>query len=197
VSVEIPIGVCQCGCGGRTTLSPKNNTRDGYVKGEYRRYLNGHSRIPLEDSYAEEDRGHETPCWVWQRPLNGNGYGELRFNNRGRKAHAVFYERKHGEIPAGLELDHLCRVRACVNPDHLEPVTHAENMRRSVPGGPFAENAARTHCIHGHPFDEANTIIGPRGNRQCRECSRRNGREYQARKRKALVLGSDKESEDA
>jgi hypothetical protein len=82
--------------------------------------------------YAVEDRGHPTPCWIWQRAINGAGYGAKWFAGKVCRAHRVYYERLVGPIPAGLELDHLCRVRACVNPAHLEPVPGRENTRRGA-----------------------------------------------------------------
>ena len=70
-------------------------------------------------------------CWIWNRARSTAGYGRVWQGGRIVQAHRLYYERKNGKIGEGLELDHLCRVHACVNPDHLEPVTHAENMRRS------------------------------------------------------------------
>jgi len=79
-------------------------------------------------AYIEEDRGYLTPCWVWMGTITESGYGR----HRNKRVHKVFYEREKGPVPKGMELDHLCRVRNCVNPDHLEVVTHTENMRRST-----------------------------------------------------------------
>ena len=80
--------------------------------------------------YIEEDRGHRTPCWIWQGSKTPNGYGVLTDNGRRTTAHRVYYEREHGPIPVGLHLDHLCRQHDCVNPGHLEPVPCAVNIRR-------------------------------------------------------------------
>jgi hypothetical protein len=80
--------------------------------------------------YVEEDRGYSSPCWVWQRAASGAGYGMMRDGPRLVLAHRFFYERAFGPIPDGKEIDHLCGVTACVNPDHLDAVTHAENCKR-------------------------------------------------------------------
>jgi HNH endonuclease len=121
-----------------------------------------------------EDRGHETPCWVWQgyiRPRDG--YPD-RMRWHGRKVWPLrhIYEMLVGPIPEGLDLDHLCRVRVCVNPEHAEPVTRGENVRRGV--GPSAVHARKTHCIHGHSLADA--VLRPqrdgsgRMQRECRTC---------------------------
>lgn len=83
-----------------------------------------------EPEYVIEDRGHSTPCWIWQRNLTTLGYGLHIWAGTRRLAHRVVFEATRGPIPEGLQLDHLCRNPSCVNPDHLEPVTNAENQRR-------------------------------------------------------------------
>ncbi len=98
---------------------------------------------PVVVSHKIEDRGYETPCWAWQGNINSKGYGRLRINGVTWKAHRYYYERKIGPIPVGLQLDHLCRVRECVNPEHLEPVTHVEHSRRAVRGRRFTEEGVR------------------------------------------------------
>ncbi|MFF5842171.1 HNH endonuclease signature motif containing protein [Streptomyces massasporeus] len=112
------------------------------------------------------DRSGE--CWLWTGPLDRHGYAEIKISGRQRLAHRVAYETFIGPIPDGLVIDHRCRVRHCQNPDHLEPVTNRENLLRGV--GVAAQNATKTHCPQGHPYDEANTIIRPRGSRRCRAC---------------------------
>jgi hypothetical protein len=117
-------------------------------------------------------------CWLWTAGTTtrvpGHGYG--RYLNEGKEvlAHRFAYEVAHGPIPDGLVLDHLCRVGLCVRPDHLEPVTIAENTRRGDVGRlNKLRNAAITHCPQGHPYDEQNTYSGRnRLSRQCRACSR-------------------------
>ena len=113
-------------------------------------------------------------CWVWLGPKAANGYGRVGFLGQWRAAHRVSWEALHGPVPEGLELDHLCRVRECVNPGHLEPVTHAENMRRAA--------VLRTHCAKGHEFTETNTVTSA-GYRQCRTCINAIKRAWRARLR--------------
>ena len=109
----------------------------------------------------------ETGCWLWMRPLEKSGYPRF-YDGRYRKAYRVMYERVRGPIPDGLTLDHLCRVRHCVNPWHLEPVTLAENIRRG--NSPSALAARKTHCIRGHWLAGANLLNSP--GRKCRACHR-------------------------
>lgn len=114
------------------------------------------------------------PCWEWIGDLTTAGYGRITINVKSAMAHRVSYEWLVGEIPEGLDLDHLCRVRRCIKsiadefgPAHLEPVTRKENNLRGV--GKAAINAQKTHCPNGHPYDEENTYICKKG-RQCRVC---------------------------
>lgn len=107
-------------------------------------------------------------CWEWQGGKNWGGYGRFHTGGRQWQAHRWAYEHFVGPIPEGLQLDHLCRVRHCVNPAHLEPVTLTENLRRGE--GSFKWKREATECPRGHPFDEANTYIRPDGRRRCRAC---------------------------
>ncbi len=121
--------------------------------------------------WAKVDKDGTGGCWLWTAGAS-HGYGGVRVDGRYQKAHRVAYELIVGPIPEGLELDHLCRVRNCVNPAHLEPVTHRENALRSPIMGGWHRGI--THCLRGHPFDEANTYVyhtakGGVG-RACREC---------------------------
>lgn len=120
-------------------------------------------------------------CWLWSGQLDRDGYGRVYVAQQGRPpktimAHRYVYLSLSEPIPDGLQLDHLCRVRACVNPAHLEPVTRAENMRR--------RSASQTHCKLGHEFNSANTYMRPSGHRQCRRCNRSAVARYAGRKRK-------------
>ena len=111
------------------------------------------------------------PCWIWQGSTRSGGYGNLKgVDKKIVSAHRVAYESTFGPIPPNLVLDHLCRVESCVNPHHLEPVTSRENTLRGV--SPSALSARKTHCIHGHPFDEENTRMEPNGSRRCKTCAR-------------------------
>lgn len=106
-------------------------------------------------------------CIVWTGALNSRGYGCFGVNGKSQLAHRVAYEAAHGPIPEGLTIDHLCGFRRCVNPDHLEAVTGAENTRRA--------NDAASVCVNGHALPTERTA---RGKRACRECSREYSREY-------------------
>lgn len=108
-------------------------------------------------------------CWLWLGGLNDSGYGRMTIGrNKNFRAHRWAYLFYVGSIPPGLELDHKCRVRSCVNPAHLEPVTHLINSRRGQ-GGKY--QTLRTHCPHGHPYDSQNTKIID-GKRKCLICMR-------------------------
>jgi hypothetical protein len=114
-------------------------------------------------------------CWMWMASLDAYGYGQFKPT----KAHRFAYEQIVGPI-GDLSIDHLCRVRACVNPAHMEPVTRGENVLRGE--GVAAQYARRTHCKYGHAFDLLNTHINKQGTRLCRACNRRRARENQQKK---------------
>lgn len=113
------------------------------------------------------------PCWIFTGSKTPGGYGQFRPESRGPcwVAHRYSYGLAGLEIPEGLQLDHLCRVRACVNPGHLEPVTQLKNIRRGT--SVAVRNAAKTHCPKNHPYDDENTYSDPGTNwRRCRQCAR-------------------------
>jgi hypothetical protein len=105
-------------------------------------------------------------CWLWLGGLSKAGYGQIGQGTKVNYVHRITWELENGPIPEGLTIDHLCRNRACANPRHMEPVTKGENTKRGWIG--------KTHCIHGHPFDEANTYWrisrGKYRSRMCRIC---------------------------
>lgn len=134
----------------------------------------------MSNAYVVDSHG----CWRWQGAKSATGYALVRIAGRLRQVHRVTYEAAKGPIPTGLHLDHLCRTRDCINPDHLEPVTSLENTMRS-PVAVCAVNARKVECKRGHPFDEENTYVtvGKRGRleRRCRTCGRNRARaRYQA-----------------
>lgn len=108
--------LCACDCG-------------QWTKGGY--YYPGHNPPNVQSiGYVEEDRGYKTPCHIWQGGINVWGYAKLGRNGKTMPGHRWYYEQVKGPIPDGMDLDHLCRVRRCVNPDHMEPVPPIENKRR-------------------------------------------------------------------
>jgi HNH endonuclease len=160
-------GTCACGCG--TPIGPNS-------RGRPRRYVHGHNAFRDPEDFWTFVVKTSCGCWIWIgalasfSPSTPLGYGRFR----GRQAHRVAWERLRGPVPENLELDHLCRMTPCVNPDHLEPVTHAENLRR----GKGNQNAQKTHCIRGHEFTPENTYRQSGGGRGCRICRREYIRQY-------------------
>lgn len=130
-------------------------------------------------------------CWLWTAAKKPEGYGV--FTTRAGKvkktwnAHIFSYEHIVGLVPRGLQLDHLCRIRHCVNPSHLEPVSARTNLLRG--NGPTAHKAAQTHCIHGHIFDTENTYTNRNGTRRCKKCSNKSSYASHKRSKERLVHG--------
>ena len=121
----------------------------------------------LDNSIPEPNSG----CWFWLGTLTAAGYGVIGVNYKKFYAHRLSYEAFKGNIPEGLEIDHLCRVRCCVNPDHLEAVTHRVNNQRGDTGkATGARNKAKTHCPRGHPYSGLNLYVSSKGARHCRTC---------------------------
>lgn len=122
---------------------------------------------------SKVDRSGE--CWIWTASTTDDGYGQFFVSDRRWRSHRWSYIHYVGAIPEGLELDHLCRVRRCCNPAHLEPVTRRENQKRG--NGPTSQNIDATHCKHGHEFTLDSTYWSSEGKRQCRPCNTRRTRE--------------------
>lgn len=117
----------------------------------------------------------ESGCWRWTGFISHKGYGRFSFGMRSGHAHRFAYATLVGPIGDDREIDHLCRNRACVNPAHLEAVTHGENLKRRHPGG------VQTHCKNGHEFTPENTYQRPNGTRLCRTCKNAEKARYRAR----------------
>jgi len=139
----------------------------------------------LERFLAKVDK-QPNGCWHWTATISDAGYGRFRVDGTSLRAHRFAYQLFVGPIPQGLHIDHVCHGldaacaggrtcmhRRCVNPEHLEAVTQRENLLRGLTSP--ARNAAKTHCVNGHPFNEVNTRFSG-GGRRCRSCERE--REY-------------------
>jgi hypothetical protein len=141
-------------------------------------------RQPVEPRFLAKVNKTST-CWLWSAWIERNGYGRFWLDGRQQGAHRVAYELYVDPIPNGLEIDHLCRVRHCVNPAHLDVVTPAENVRRmAVQRKPYQHQ--RDACPNGHAYDEENTVITATG-RACATCKRDANRAYYERNR-ALTI---------
>lgn len=143
--------------------------------------------VPLEFERAFLKRVQILPtgCWKWTGSCHpDNEYGRFWISaHASRQAHRLGFLWSGRDVPDDLVLDHLCRNRWCVNPDHLEPVTLVENVMRGE--SIWAQNARKTHCLRGHEFTAENTWISKNNERHCRECSRIRKREARARRRLA------------
>lgn len=129
---------------------------------------------PVEPRFwSKVDRvmGRDDSCWLWRAKRDAAGYGHFWLDRHDALAHRVAYRLYVGEIPDGLEIDHLCRNKSCVNPSHLEPVSAKENLRRA-PNQITTINAAKTHCKRGHALTSDNLVPNKLGLRHCRQCHR-------------------------
>ena len=137
----------------------------------------------LEERFWEKVKKTEG-CWFWLAYKVPTGHGRFRVGGKDGEmtpAHRVSYRLLKGEIPKGMDLDHLCKNPSCVNPEHLEPVTRAENVMRGTGYGPT--NAAKTSCLRGHIFDGENTYFDKHGKRSCKECRRMALESYRKRRK--------------
>jgi hypothetical protein len=140
---------------------------------------------PLQERLLSKLELSNNGCLIWRGKCTRDGYGTIKNDGRYLRAHRVAYELLVGPIPAGLQLDHLCRVRNCCNPLHLEPVTSRVNTLRG--NGLTAIHALKTSCPQGHAYDENNTYLDRANRRHCRTC-RANHRSARALRLKAGAL---------
>lgn len=136
---------------------------------------------PVEDRFLARIQLRDDSCWHWLGALNPQGYGTVMNKGTATPAHRFSYVLFIGPIPEGLQLDHLCRNRACVNPWHLDPVTARENILRGECHA--AINARKTHCTRGHALEGANLYLRPKGGRTCRICRKASQRAWERRQR--------------
>lgn len=141
------------------------------LRGEPLREKRPRGAAPREQLWRLVSPEPNTGCWLWTGTTNALGYGRVTMAGQSMAAHRASFVAFRGPIPAGLELDHLCRNPSCVNPAHLEPVTHRTNILRS--NAPPAAAAVAIACPAGHPYDERNTHRNHLGHRRCRACDRR------------------------
>lgn len=134
------------------------------------------ARTPLQRFMDKWMPVPESGCWLWLDEDSSSGYGRFWDGKQAHQAHRFSYEHFVGPVPEGLQLDHLCRVRCCVNPSHLEPVTARENLLRGE--GPPGRNARKSHCLRGHEFTLENTYRNGTHGRNCRTCAKSNQERY-------------------
>ncbi|MCA1844613.1 MAG: HNH endonuclease [Actinobacteria bacterium] len=130
-------------------------------------------------------------CWLWTASIDADGYGRLGKGSdptQPTKAHVVLWNALRGPVPEGMELDHLCQVKHCVNPAHLEPTTHLVNCQRRP-----QYQSEKTHCPQGHPYDEENTYDN-QGRRHCRACMKVRNAKYEVKRKERRHGQSSPES---
>lgn len=166
---------CQCGCGEKTKIAKQTKKKDGSITGLSNKYILGHgTKKQIEDYIMEEPN---SGCHLWIGASKTSGYGNRWHLGKLRLAHRLVYEMDYGEIPNGMTLDHLCRVRSCVNPKHLEIVTRGENVLR---GNTVSALNSRKRCCPKcfSPYSK-----DTRQYRVCVNCSRTRWRIYSRNKR--------------
>lgn len=138
--------------------------------------MTGRKQGTVEDRFWKKvEKG--PGCWLW-KGCCFKGYGRFNDGKRTVRAHRFAYQTLIGPIPEGLEPDHICRNRSCVNPAHLDIVTSTENKRRGLAGKINNNCAAKTHCPRGHPYDESNTYVW-QGKRHCKICHKESNSRWQ------------------
>lgn len=174
----------------------RNSRNAGLCSGHYEQRRRGKDLRPLSGKalclnyrfWAKVDSSDILGCWAWKGARVQDGYGQFRGGSSGKAiaAHRYAYEMLVGEVQPGMELDHLCRNRICVNPLHVEAVTHRENILRGV--SPPSRNAAKTECLKGHPLSATNTYIHTTtGSRVCRTCANDRERMYYSERKRTPI----------
>jgi len=136
-------------------------------------------RNSIYDVLSRLDITDGNSCWIWTGG-KCNGYGSTTLKSKSYLVHIIVYEYFMGPVPEGLDLHHKCENSLCANPNHLESLTRKDHIHKG--NSPFAVNARKTHCIHGHEFTFSNTYVTPDGRRQCVECKNKHSRDYNERK---------------
>lgn len=147
---DIPYGYCHCGCGQKTKISPTNDKRYGWVKGEPRHFLRGHcarKHPTARDFWSLVDRREQHACWAWLGDRSPDGYGKFRYKSKYALTHRLAYEFTNGPIPQGMLICHKCDNPSCVNPNHLFVGTYQDNVDDMIAKGrqkkALGENAGR------------------------------------------------------
>lgn len=141
-------------------------------------------RMTLRDRFwAKVDKSGD--CWIWTGAQTLREYGQIKIDKKSAMAHRIAWQLEVGAIPEGLEIDHLCRNHSCVRPEHLEPVTHVENLARS-PVMNWSGRKTETHCGHGHLLSAENTYMYPSGRKACRICKRSHAKKHKALRRQRM-----------
>lgn len=167
--MAIPANRFDCNVDGCNKKARTQKMCDKHYR-RFKKYGSTELRIKTDHERLNEkcESVTESGCIIWLGSTCKGGYGNFLYNGKIDKAHRVAYIMKNGEIPEGLEIDHLCRVRSCVNPDHLEAVTHKENCERAI-----SHNSLKTHCPKGHPYSGDNLYLNKKYNkRDCKICQK-------------------------
>lgn len=148
------------------SVDPESSEKPAVIQAKY--------EVTSRERFWSKVEKSEGGCWSWSASCNMDGYGQFLYHGKMCRSHRIAYTWIKGEIPVGFELDHVCRNRKCVNPEHLEAVDHRTNSIRAMIA--TGVKAGATHCVNGHPFNDANTGIRKTGSgRYCKVCSRRSG----------------------
>lgn len=137
---------------------------------------------PRERLWSKVDCDTDDQCWLWGGGINSRGYGYMWIGNNMYRVHRLVYEFEVGKIPDGHEVHHKCNNPACVNPYHLQAVSHTEHMVNCTPNHFTYKHARQTHCINGHEFNEENTYLRKSGGRACRQCTHYSQEKYRSKK---------------